>query len=146
MICCWYCVKCFYCSGSLGIGWLSYLYCTQPVIQKSWYIAFRHKNIKNFTIKYWRLSVVTESKYIGFVPTDDLSCSKDVEREKVILFKQFYSLFNKLFCTDWKVLTHLLKLSAMIFYDVETWFMKLLIKCLNNITTVYHKTIKCMCK
>ena len=45
---------------------------------------------------------------------------------------------------DQKVLIHLLKLHAISFYGVETWFMKLHTKDLDNISIAYHKTIKRM--
>ena len=69
----------------------------------------------------------------------------DVQREKVSFFKQFYSLYEKLFCTNHKVLIHLIKIHAICFYSVETWLMKLHTKDLNNISVAYHKAIKRVC-
>ena len=46
---------------------------------------------------------------------------------------------------DQKVLIHFFKLHAMSFYGVETWFMKLHTKDLNNISIAYHKAIKRIC-
>ena len=47
---------------------------------------------------------------------------------------------------DQRVPIHLFKLYTMFFYGVETRFMKLATKTLNNMSTAYHKAIKLMCK
>ena len=47
---------------------------------------------------------------------------------------------------DQKVLMHLFKLHAMLFYGVEAWFMKLHTKDFNSISIVYRKAIKRICK
>ena len=117
-------------------------------IQKSCHIVFRHKKRKidsDVKIDNQMLKTVTECKYLGVVLSDDLSCTKDVERAKACFFKQFYSLHNKFHCMDQKVLIHLFKLHAMSFYGVEIWFMKLHTKDLNNISIVYHKYVRSMC-
>ena len=38
------------------------------------------------------LKTVTECEYLGVVLSDDLACTKYVERAKASFFKQFYSL------------------------------------------------------
>ena len=91
------------------------------------------------------LKTVTEFIYLGVVLSDDLSCTKDVERAKACLFKQFFSLHNKFHCMDQKGLIHVFELHDMSFYGVETWLMKLYAKDLNNISIAFHKAIKCMC-
>ena len=91
------------------------------------------------------MKTVTECKYLGVMLSDDLSWTKYVKRAKAYFFKQVYSLQNKFNCMDQKVLIHLFKLQAMSFYGVETWFMKLITKCLNSISIAYHKAIKRMC-
>ena len=91
------------------------------------------------------LNTVIECKYLGVVLSDGLTCTRDVERAKVSFFNQFYSLYNKFYCMDQKLLIYLFKLHAMSFYGVEAWFMKLHTKVLNNILIAYCKAIKRMC-
>ena len=54
-------------------------------VQKSCHIVFRHKNRKKvFDVNTDNqiLKTDTECKYLGVVLSDDLSCTKDVERAK----------------------------------------------------------------
>ena len=60
-------------------------------------------------------------------------------------FKQFHSIHNNFHCVDQEVQINLFELHVMSFYGVETWFMKLHTKDLNNISIAYHKAIKRMC-
>ena len=64
------------------------------------------------------------------------------EEQNHVSSKQFYSLHNKSHCMDQKVLIHLFKLRAISICGVETWFIKLHTKDLNNISIPYHKAIK----
>ena len=92
---------------------------------------FRHKNrkiVSDVEIDSQILNTVTECKYLAVVLFVDLTCTKDVERAKASFFKQFYSLYNILYCMEEKVLIHLFKQHAMSFYGVEACFMKLLTK------------------
>ena len=91
------------------------------------------------------LKSVTECKYLVVALSDNLTCTKDIERAKKSFFKQFFSLNNKFYCMDQKVLISLIKLHAMSFYGVETWFIKLHTKGLNNTPIAYDKAIKRTC-
>ena len=118
-------------------------------VNKSCHIVFKEKckkAVSNLTLNNEPLKTVTECKYLGVVLADDLSCTKDVERAKMSFFKQFNSLYCKFSCMDQKVLLHLFKMHAMCFYGVESWFIKLYKKDLNNISIPYHKAIKRACK
>ena len=88
------------------------------------------------------LETVIECKYLGAVLSENLTYAKDVERAETRFFTQFYSFYNVLYYINQKVLKHLLKLHAMSFYGVKTWFMKLHTKDLNNISIAYHKATK----
>ena len=107
------------------------------IVDKSCYIVFRHKNRKIFSdvkIDNQILKTVTECKSLDVVLSDDLTCTKDVERSKVSLFKQFNSLYTNFFCMDQEVPINLFKLHAMYFCGVEILFIKLHSKHINNIS------------
>ena len=70
------------------------------------------------------LKTVTECKYLGVMLSDDSTCTKDVERAKASFSKQFYSLYDKFYCVDQRVLIHLFKLHATSSFGVETWFIE----------------------
>ena len=87
-------------------------------VQNSCHIVFRHKNrkiVSHVKIHNQLLKTVPECRYLSVISSDDLSCTKDVERAKVSVFKHFCSLYNKFCCMDPKGLVHLFKLHAMFF-------------------------------
>ena len=68
-----------------------------------------------------------------------------MERSKRTFFKQHISKYQKFSYVDTNVLLYLFRIHAMSFYDIETWFIKLHKKDLNNISVLYHKVIKRIC-
>ena len=82
------------------------------------------KKASDVKIENQRLKTVTEGKCLVVVLFDEL-CTKDVERSKVRFFKRFFSLYNKIYCMNQKVLIYLFRLNVTSFFGVETWFMKL---------------------
>ena len=56
-----------------------------------------------------------ETTYLGVVLTDDLSCTKDVERAKLAFFEQCNSITHKFSFFDKHVKLHVFRLDAMSF-------------------------------
>ena len=83
--------------------------------------------------------------YLGVVLTDDISCVKDVEGAELAFFKQFISIYHKFSFVDKNVMLHLFRLYAMSFYGAETWYIKLKLKYIKNISVPYYKAIKRIC-
>ena len=74
--------------------------------------VFRHNKKRvptRFTLNSLPLRQVTECTYLGVVLSDDLSCTKDVERAKLAFFEQFNSLYQKFSFANKDVLIHLFK-------------------------------------
>ena len=92
-------------------------------VRKTCHIVLRHKNkkiVSDVKIDNQILKTVTECKYLGVVLSNDLSCTKNVERAEVSFFEKFNSLPNKFYCMVQKVLVRLFRLHAVFFYGVET--------------------------
>ena len=117
-------------------------------VAKSCNIVFKHKSRKistNLVLQGQSLKQVSECTYLGVVLMDNLACTSDMERSKRTFFKQHNSIYQKFSYVDTNVLLYLFRMHAMSFYGIETWFMKLSKKDLNNISVVYHKAIKRIC-
>jgi len=117
-------------------------------VEKSCIIVFKHKIRRistNLLLQGQPLKQVNECAYLGVVLIDNLACTSDMERSKRTLFKQHNSIYQKFRFVDTNVLLYLFRMHAMSFYGIETWFMKLHKKVLNNISAVYHKAIKRIC-
>ena len=115
------CVTCPGRTGSPSNALFSFRYDTINV-QKSYQIVFWYKNrklVSDVKNDNQILMILTECKYLGVVLSYGLSSTKDVEKAKASFLKQFYSLYNKFYCMDLKVLTHSFKLHAKSFYGVQ---------------------------
>jgi len=117
-------------------------------IEKYCSIVFRRNKKRvstRFTSNSLPLRQVTECTYLGAVLSDDLFCTKEVERAKLAYFKQFNPLYQKFSFANKDVLIHLFKLHVMSFYGAETWVTKLYVKDVKIISKPYHKAIKRIC-
>ena len=71
------------------------------------------------------LKQVCESVYLVVILINNQASTSDVERSKLIFFKQQNSVNIKFSCVVTKVLIYLFRMHEMSFYDIETWFLNL---------------------
>ena len=115
---------------------------------KSKYMVFRYKKVKfslNHAVKIKEsiLEQVTTFKYLGFVLSERLGNSDDINRVRSKFYGDFNSLLRKFSFASVDVKLYLFKQFCIQFYGADLWFYdKKCKQALHQLTVGYHKAIK----
>ena len=115
---------------------------------KSKYMVFRYKKVKfslNHAVKIKEsiLEQVTTFKYLGFVLSERLGNSDDINRVRSKFYGDFNSLLRKFSFASVDVKLYLFKQFCIQFYGADLWFYdKKCKQALHQLAVGYHKAIK----